>query len=74
MRNTTKLKQLLQLYSISLESDENEILHLTLIDKRDRRSKTFNDKAYTVVIRQAHSYMLKELKKSERTILYQEQT
>jgi hypothetical protein len=73
MKNTTKLKQLLQLYTISLDADENEIMHLTLIDKRNRISKTFTDKTYTVVIRLAHSYMLKELKKSERIILHQEE-
>jgi hypothetical protein len=63
MRNTTKLKYILQLYKASLEMDEEELLHLTLTDKRNGESQTFIDKSYTVVVQRAFVFMNKEIKK-----------
>ena len=61
MRNTTKLKLILQLYNVALEMDEDEILHFTLIDKRNGESQTFIDKSYSVVVQRAFVYMNKKM-------------
>jgi hypothetical protein len=66
MRNTTKLKLILQIYKVSLEMDEEEILHFTLIDKRNGKSETFTDQSYSVVIRRAFVYMNKSLVKHKK--------
>jgi len=62
MKNTTKLKAILQLYTVSLDMDEEGLFHLTLINKRERGSITFSDKAYTVVMGKAFGHMVKKLK------------
>ena len=62
MKNTTKLKNILQLYTISLDMDDEGNFHLTVIHKRDRSSATFIDKAYTTVIGKAFGHMKKKLK------------
>jgi hypothetical protein len=64
MRNSTKLKNLLRLYVVSLDMDDDENFHLTLINKRGKSSVTFFDKAYTTVLAKAFSHMLKELKQA----------
>ena len=63
MRNTTKLKHILQLYTVNLDMDEDEKLHLTIIHKSKSTSHTFIDKAYSTVVGKAFSYMMKELDK-----------
>ncbi len=62
MKNTTKLKNILQLYTISLDMNDDDNIILTAINKRTKSRETFIDKAYTVVIRKAFSHMLKEMK------------
>lgn len=64
MRNTTKLKHLLRLYTVFIDMDDEERLELTLTDKRTHHSHRFTDKSYSIVIGKAFSFMLKELKKS----------
>ncbi len=66
MKNTTKLKHILQLYTVSLDMDDEDNIHLTMIDKRNHTSQTFSDKAYSVVITKAFSYMLKEIKAKDK--------
>lgn len=61
MKNTTKLKNILQLYTISLDMDDEGNFHLTMIDKKTGDSKTFMDKAYTIVVGKAFGYMGKKL-------------
>ena len=66
MRNTTKLKLILQLYNVSLEMNEDEVLHFTLVDKRTGKNYTITDKSYTVVVRRALVYMNKEMREPIR--------
>jgi hypothetical protein len=66
MKNTTKLKHLLQLYTIALDMDEEGNFHLTAISKLNRGSATFVDRLYTVVVGKAFSHMVKEIKKEEK--------
>ncbi len=66
MKNTTKLKHILQLYTIFLEMDEDNNLHFTVINKNTNEEEVFIDKAYSVVIRKAYSHMLKMLKLQEK--------
>jgi hypothetical protein len=66
MKNTTKLKCILQLYTVFLEMDDEGILHFTIINKHTSAEETIVDKAYSVVIRKAYSHMLKELKAQEK--------
>ena len=65
MRNTTKLKNILQLYTVSIDMDEDGNFQLTLIDKRDRITQTFIAKSYSVVMSQAFSHMMKQIKIKE---------
>lgn len=60
MRNTTKLKHILQLYTINLDIDEDEIFHLTVISKRTNSTETYIG-PYSVVIGKAFSHMKKKL-------------
>ncbi len=62
MRNTTKLKHILQLYVVNIDMDDEEIFHLTLVNKRSHTSATFLDKKYSIVMEKAFSYMKKGLK------------
>ena len=63
MKNTTKLKHILQLYTVSLDMDDVGNFHLILTNKRDNNSTSFVDKAYTVVVGKAFGHMKKELGK-----------
>lgn len=65
MKNTTKLKHILQLYTVVLDMDSDDFIQLTLVNKTTLREEVFIDKAYSAVIRKAYSYFLKELKKQE---------
>lgn len=62
MKNTTKLKNILHLYTISLDMDEDDNFYLTAINKRTKTAETFIDKAYSVVIGKAFNHMKKEMK------------
>ncbi|MCY7409131.1 MAG: hypothetical protein LH473_02570 [Chitinophagales bacterium] len=62
MRNSTKLKNLLQLYSATFDLDDDGNFRLTLVDKRNYDTQLFIDKAYSSVLSKAFSHMLKEIK------------
>lgn len=62
MRNTTKLKILLQKYTVTLNRDEDEIFVLLLTDKNTGRMQEFLGKSYSAIIQKAYSYLLKVLK------------
>ena len=63
MRNTIKLKYILQLYNVTIEMDEEENIHFTITDKRNGERNTIIDKSYTVVVRRGFVFMNKHLKK-----------
>ncbi|HXC06229.1 MAG TPA: hypothetical protein VNZ86_15835 [Bacteroidia bacterium] len=65
MKNTTKLRHLLKLYTVALDMDEEERFYLTLVSRNQGSSATFVDKQYTSVMGKAFSHMTKELKKEE---------
>jgi len=62
MRNTTKLKHILQLYTVSLDMDEDDNFHLVLISKKNHSSSVFTGKSYSGVISKAFSSMMKDIK------------
>lgn len=62
MRNTTKLKILLQKYTITIDRDEDEIFVLLLTDKNTGKMQQFDGKSYSTVIQKAYSYLLRVLK------------
>lgn len=66
MKNTTKLKNILQLYTVSLDMDDEGNFQLALSEKRNGNVQVFTDKSYTVVIAKAFGHMKKELKNSGR--------
>jgi hypothetical protein len=66
MKNTTKLKHLLQLYTISLDMDADDQFHLTLVSKYKSGSATFVDKRYTTVMGKAFSFMMKAVKEETK--------
>ena len=66
MKNTTKLKHILQLNTISLDMDDEGLFYLTMIDKKKHTSCTFTDQSYTVVIAKAFGQMKKELRQETK--------
>ena len=62
MKNTTKLKHILQLYTVHLDMDHEDQFIFTLRDKRTGNSETFVDKSYSVVIAKGFGFMKKEMK------------
>ena len=60
MKNTTKLKNILQLYTVSLDMDD-DVIYLTAINKRTSSAETFMDKSYSIVIEKAFRHMKKGL-------------
>ncbi|HTB32268.1 MAG TPA: hypothetical protein VK808_09600 [Bacteroidia bacterium] len=69
MKNTTKLKYILQLYTVTIEMDEEELLHFMVIDKRTGERITFIAKSYSVVVGKAYVYMNKRLKNIGRVTI-----
>jgi hypothetical protein len=61
MRNTTKLKHILQLYTVALDMNEDGQMHLMIFDKKDNSSEEFINKSYSVVVDKAFRYMIKRL-------------
>lgn len=61
MRSTTKLKHILQLYTVALDMNEDGQLQLMIFDKRDNSSEEFINKSYSVVIDKAFRYMMKKI-------------
>ena len=62
MRNTTKLKHILHLYTLTLDMDDEEQFYLVITDKRNGDSKTFTEKTYSGIINKAYSHLLKNTK------------
>jgi len=61
MKNTTKLKLILQLYTVSFDMDEDENLQMTITDKRNGKKETFIHANYTAVVSKAFVYMNKQM-------------
>jgi hypothetical protein len=62
MRTTTKLKHILQLYTVTIDMDDEAQMHLMIFDKRDNSSEEFINKSYSVVVDKAFRYMMKKIK------------
>lgn len=62
MRNTTKLKAVLQYYHIDLSMKEEEIMVMNLIHRESAKIMSFEDASYTKLIAKAYSFLQKELK------------
>ncbi len=62
MRNTTKLKILLQKYTVTLNRGEDEIFKLRLTDKNKGTIQELEGASYSIVLAKAYSYLLKVLK------------
>lgn len=62
MRNATKLKLLLQKYTVTLNRNEDEIFKLRLTDKDRGSQQEFEGASYSIVLAKAYSYLLKVLK------------
>jgi hypothetical protein len=61
MRTTTKLKHILQLYTVALEMNEDGQMQLMVFDKKDNSSAEFINKSYSIVVDKAFRYMMKRL-------------
>lgn len=61
MRSTTKLKHILQLYTVALDMNDDGQMHLMIFDKKDNSSEEFINKSYSVVVDKAYRYMIKRL-------------
>lgn len=62
MRNTTKLKAILQHYHADFSMDDPETFILTLFHKTNGTSQEFRGTAYTSLIGKAFSYCNKQQK------------
>ena len=62
MRTTTKLKHILQLYTVTIDMDEDAQMHLMIFNKKDNSSEEFINKSYSVVVDKAFRYMMKKIK------------
>jgi len=67
MRNTTKLKILLQKYTVSLDMNEDESFVLVLADKTSNNMQQFEGESYSRVLAMAYSYLLRTLKQKHNT-------
>ena len=61
MRSTTKLKHILQLYTVALNMNEDGEMQLMIFDKNDNSSEEFINKSYSVLVDKAFRYMMKRL-------------
>lgn len=64
MRTTTKLKHILQLYTVAIEMNDEGEMQLMIFDKKDNSSEEFINKSYSVVIDKAFRYMMRKIKSS----------
>lgn len=64
MRNTTKLKVLLQKYTVTLDLNDDESFLLLLTDKSNNDMQEFVGESYSAVVAKAYSYLLRTMKKS----------
>jgi hypothetical protein len=64
VRNTTKLKILLQKYTVSLDMDDQESFVLVLTDKTNNNMHEFEGASYSIVLAKAYSFLLRTLKQS----------
>jgi hypothetical protein len=62
MKNTTKLKLILMMYSVSFDMDEDENLQMTITDKRNGEKETFIHKNYTAIVSMAFVYMNRQIR------------
>jgi hypothetical protein len=65
MRNNTKLKALLMKYTVTLDMDDDQLFRLVLTGKDDGSGQIFDGASYGMVLSQAYSYLLKQLKKPD---------
>lgn len=63
MRNTTKLKILLQKFKITLDMDLDGQFTMLLTDKDTGKIHELEGKSYSIVIAKAYSHLLRVLKK-----------
>ncbi len=63
MRNTTKLKILLQKFTVSFDLNDDESFVLLLTDKSTNNLQQFEGESYSAVVTKAYSYLLRSLKK-----------
>jgi hypothetical protein len=61
MRNTTKLKHILQLYSIAFDMDDEGVFTLTMTHKQTLEMNSFQGKTYSDVLSKCYSYFLKKI-------------
>jgi hypothetical protein len=67
MRNTTKLKNVLVRYTVSLDLADDGSFMLMLFDKVTHQSSEFEGKSYSIVITKAYSHLLRKLKEEDES-------
>jgi len=65
MRNTTKLKVVLQDYDIDLSLKDTEEIAMTIVDKKTGSYTIFENKSYSTLISKAYSFANKKRKTGE---------
>ena len=62
MRNSTKLRNILLKYSLTLDLTDQELFRITLMDKVTHELYVFEEKSYTRVLGKAFGHLLRETK------------
>lgn len=62
MRNNTRLKTLLQKYTLTFDMTDDGIFILVLADKHTNNMRQFEGESYGNVLAKAYSYLLRQLK------------
>jgi hypothetical protein len=68
MRNTTKLKQILLKYDLTLSMEEENLLKLTLVDKDTGSFMSFDHSSYSHLISKSYSFFLKKIETERKSI------
>ncbi|MFW2475721.1 MAG: hypothetical protein ACN4EP_02335 [Sediminibacterium sp.] len=68
MRNTTKLKAILQYYHFDLSMNDLGVMVLNLYHKESGNAMTFEDASYSKLISKAYAYMNKQLKEAKKSV------
>lgn len=74
MRNTTKLKEILKNFTVDLAMNDGSNIILTIFDKEDQNTETFENKSYSVLIAKAFAYANKKKKYLAKSGAKDEQT
>lgn len=67
MRNTTKLKHILGLYSVTLDQSQEGLMELTLYHKTQETLVYFEGRNYSEIIDKAYRHLQREIREAQKS-------